>query len=1023
MPQTTPVAPMTRLFPANDPKTSNIELLEALLAVPSAATSPSHALLEAIAAYARHHPERTILVRRQLDSVVLIKHGQQLDDVYVLIEGQLAVYGDGSRLLARLGAPALVGEIARQAGGATATVEVDLDGATVLVLSQADFEAVKSEIPGTSEHYRNLVTGRLIDQLADGGVVTPLIARGLLRLAGEVGASSPQQAILEKITEDILLTRPDILRWRRYGPGETLIVEGEPLDAVSIIVRGTALIRKAYRSDITIGPGTLLGEMSALSGRLPTATVVAGPEPIEVLHLSRLDFQHQVLTDARARVAVRELALHRLREQYEAERLDPGTEERLRIVRDQNTDALIRRQGLRVIAGNGVFRILNPHGGAIEIDGTHVEAVDQKYALLAAAEKMLKCGRSIAEVLEAAAYVRQQVESHKPRAADDVVQKAIVAFVEYAAHSDSMYSDQVMELKPAEHGAPHFALLVERIKRIRWLEQKLRKDPLIIEQQRLKERALGDHVRSVALAGDPIQALDDEFRTLMELGIRQGSEQLFGELSTVMFEKVPFEIHEFDTRALDPPAIDASDENPCAQNYGVLGELRLRLARGEASAIGGPAYPQQRFSKAVLDAVACGEIGVVVYDGDPDEAERYVRRQYTKDPLTGTVWHGLTTKIQGLDGSGPRTLLTVKKSRGATTQYLIIAGYGASRQLHNAGAILLHHDDEQRRVPEDRLELATQNYDYVGRSRDDVLRALAAQVAAWKDKEILRHTIRDVESLPIQLLILQNPLELLEAFGQDAVVLERSKDALFRFYTGFVLVGNQLVRLVVPKVGGDGLYGDTAGLFVSGVFTAGIARLLPHVIFNGTAGGFAYTAGTPEFEGARGLGEIKPGGIIIPLETIEQIDDGSGPARMRTLFCRRDDTPEAALARMLRDIGVVEPISVNFTSHHAAVAAPAVETYDYIEEKLLRSQKASVDVEGGQIWKAVGALGRGDVTFTPVYTHSDDPRSSEGNPADSLAAMGPWFEGIEIDVRKYDIIRALLHCSVSSLLTASPAQL
>jgi hypothetical protein len=102
---------------------------------------------------------------------------------------------------------------------------------------------------------------------------------------------------------------------------------------------------------------------------------------------------------------------------------------------------------------------------------------------------------------------------------------------------------------------------------------------------------------------------------------------------------------------------------------------------------------------------------------------------------------------------------------------------------------------------------------------------------------------------------------------------------------------------------------------------------------------------------------------------------------------------------------------VHFTSHHAAVAAPALETYTFIEEQLVNAGKASVDVEGGAIWRAVEELGRPDATFTPVYTHSDDPRSSRQSPADSLASMGPWFEGVEIDRARYALLRALVRRS------------
>ena len=92
-----------------------------------------------------------------------------------------------------------------------------------------------------------------------------------------------------------------------------------------------------------------------------------------------------------------------------------------------------------------------------------------------------------------------------------------------------------------------------------------------------------------------------------------------------------------------------------------------------------------------------------------------------------------------------------------------------------------------------------------------------------------------------------------------------------------------------------------------------------------------------------------------------------------------------------------------------AVPAPALETYELIDELVARGH-ASVDVEGGAVLQAVHALraGRPEITFTPVYTHSDDPRASRHDPFDSLAMMGPLFEGSTFDPDLYDLVYTLL---------------
>jgi hypothetical protein len=91
-----------------------------------------------------------------------------------------------------------------------------------------------------------------------------------------------------------------------------------------------------------------------------------------------------------------------------------------------------------------------------------------------------------------------------------------------------------------------------------------------------------------------------------------------------------------------------------------------------------------------------------------------------------------------------------------------------------------------------------------------------------------------------------------------------------------------------------------------------------------------------------------------------------------------------------------------------AVRAPSIETYPLIHE-LVAADFASVDVEGGAITRSVEELRAGgrNVTFTPVYTHSDDPRNSEHDRFDSLAMMGPLFEGSRFDEPLFDVLLAL----------------
>ena len=64
---------------------------------------------------------------------------------------------------------------------------------------------------------------------------------------------------------------------KRYlAPGEVLIKQGEPVDAVYIVLEGTLSVRGQADSEIAqLGSGEIVGEMSFVDARPPLATVVA----------------------------------------------------------------------------------------------------------------------------------------------------------------------------------------------------------------------------------------------------------------------------------------------------------------------------------------------------------------------------------------------------------------------------------------------------------------------------------------------------------------------------------------------------------------------------------------------------------------------------------------------------------------------------------------------------------------------------------------------------------------------------
>lgn len=63
---------------------------------------------------------------------------------------------------------------------------------------------------------------------------------------------------------------------KAFAPGEVIIAEGEPLDVLYILKEGEVEIRRDMMSIGKIAkPGAALGEIAALLGTAPAATVVA----------------------------------------------------------------------------------------------------------------------------------------------------------------------------------------------------------------------------------------------------------------------------------------------------------------------------------------------------------------------------------------------------------------------------------------------------------------------------------------------------------------------------------------------------------------------------------------------------------------------------------------------------------------------------------------------------------------------------------------------------------------------------
>lgn len=71
-----------------------------------------------------------------------------------------------------------------------------------------------------------------------------------------------------------------------YAPGQRIVEEGNPGEALFIVLAGQAKVVRNRRTVGTVVPGDFFGELSALDGGPRTATIVA-ETPVRVLRLFR----------------------------------------------------------------------------------------------------------------------------------------------------------------------------------------------------------------------------------------------------------------------------------------------------------------------------------------------------------------------------------------------------------------------------------------------------------------------------------------------------------------------------------------------------------------------------------------------------------------------------------------------------------------------------------------------------------------------------------------------------------------
>ncbi len=229
----------------------------------------------------------------------LIKEGDIDDDVFILLDGSLAVSHmiDGEEsLLAVIDAPgSVIGEIVSMGGGGMRT-------ATVTARTESDLVAMSSH--------------RFSEMLGQRPRLAEELAAVAVRRAEEVELSEILAGHFGIVDDGALVSACASVEWRTLRPGDVLIEEGSEPDFVYFVIRGRLVTTRVDpETDLPIrigeaGRGEVVGEIGVLADSSRQATVSAVRDSVVAAmkgqrFLELAESQPRLLVDLTLRAAAR----------------------------------------------------------------------------------------------------------------------------------------------------------------------------------------------------------------------------------------------------------------------------------------------------------------------------------------------------------------------------------------------------------------------------------------------------------------------------------------------------------------------------------------------------------------------------------------------------------------------------------------------------------------------------------------------------------------------------------------------
>ncbi len=212
------------------------------------------------------------IVRSVLPGEVLCEQGQQGECIYIIVVGEVEVSkleGKTKVVLARLRQNEVFGEIA--------ALYQEPRVSTVTVTKPSVLLEIHASVINQIMQENAILRSAIIERYKQRLTTTTLRAIPALRAIADA-------ELADLVDASSLLGIP---------ANNTIVAEGEPGDAVFVIVFGEARVSHRFnQADInlaTLHPGNYFGEWSVLTGA-PRAATVTAVTPVEVVRIDRIDF-------------------------------------------------------------------------------------------------------------------------------------------------------------------------------------------------------------------------------------------------------------------------------------------------------------------------------------------------------------------------------------------------------------------------------------------------------------------------------------------------------------------------------------------------------------------------------------------------------------------------------------------------------------------------------------------------------------------------------------------------------------